>query len=114
MGFADYLKTEKDEGKEKHVPALDVKECSSCGELTLTSQVGKETLHPSTAEHHIEWIQLFGEKQDGLLAHVATIVIGGENALPRGKVNIRKGDFRKLTAVSFCNKHGVWENRISL
>ena len=114
MGYADYLKTEKDEGKEKHVPAIDVKEYSSCGELTVTVQVGKEILHPSTAEHYIEWIQLFGETGDGLFAHITTFVLGGEHVLPCGKVDIRMGDFKKLTAVSFCNKHGVWENNISL
>ena len=110
MKFADYIKTQEAEGKEKHVPSIDVKECSSCNELTITVQVGKDILHPSTVEHHIKYIQLFGETNDNKFAHISIINLGEENTLPRGKVNIKKGIFKNIIVLSFCNIHGVWEN----
>ena len=114
MKFADYIKTQEAEGKEKHVPSIDVKECSSCNELTVIGQVGKEVMHPSTAEHHIKYIQLFGETNENKFVHISTLELGEENTLPRGKVNIKKGNLKNIIALSFCNIHGVWENSIEV
>ena len=113
MKFADYIKTQETEGKEKHVPSIDVKEYSS-NELTVTIQVGKEVMHPSTNEHHIKYIQLFGETNDNKFVHISTINLGEENTLPRAKVNIKKGTFKNIIALSFCNIHGVWENNLEV
>lgn len=114
MKFADYIKTQEAEGKEKHVPAIDIKECSSCNELIVTVQVGKEVMHPSTVEHHIKYIQLFGEKNDNKFVHISTMELGEENTLPRGKVNIKKDGFKNIIALSFCNIHGIWENNLEV
>ena len=112
MAFADYIREPGFEGKEKHVPALALSE-SKIGTV-VTIPVGKEILHPTTKEHHIEWVQLFGEAQDGKFVQIATLNFGAGTALPSGSVVIKKEDYKSLTAVSYCNLHGVWENSISL
>ena len=112
MPFAAYIREPGFEGKEKHVPDLALSE-STIGTV-VTIQVGKEVLHPTTKEHHIEWVQLFGEAQDGKFVQIATLNFGKGTALPSGSVVIKKEDYKSLTAISYCNLHGVWENSLSL
>ena len=112
MGFAQFIKAPATEGKEKHIPDLALSE-SEIGTV-VTIQVGKEVLHPTTKEHHIEWVQLFGEDQDGKFIQIATLNFGKGTALPSGSVVIKKEDYTSLTAVSYCNIHGVWENSLTL
>ncbi|OPX34642.1 hypothetical protein B1H10_03195 [candidate division KSB1 bacterium 4484_188] len=50
MNFADILKSPAAEGKEKHVPVIEVED----GAVRVI--VGKEVAHPNTAEHgRIVW-----------------------------------------------------------
>lgn len=112
MAFAEYIKAPEVEGKEKHVPDIALSD-SDIGTV-VTIQVGKEVLHPTTKEHHIEWAQLFGETQDGKFVQIATLNFGKGTSLPRGSVVIKKEEYKSLTAVSYCNLHGVWDNRVSL
>ena len=52
MGFGDILKDAGSEGKEKHVPHIDVRKAhGSEAEDLVNVLVGKETPHPNTVEH---------------------------------------------------------------
>lgn len=113
MSIKDYLKT-ADEGKEKHVPDIDVKDCPTCGEMSVTIQVGKDTLHPSTPEHFIKTIILYGVTEKGVLEELTVFQLGEQNTVPRVKTSVKKGRYTKLLATSFCNIHGLWENEKSL
>ena len=42
MRFGEILKTQEAEGKEKHVPVIEIKKCDKCGEDTVMVMVGKE------------------------------------------------------------------------
>ena len=112
MGLAQFIHAPEFEGKEKHVPDISLSQ-TDIGTI-VTIKVGKEVLHPTTKEHHIEWVQLFGETQDGKFVQVATLNFGEGTALPHGAVVINKADYTSLTAVSYCNLHGVWENTLAL
>lgn len=112
MGFAALIHAPEFEGKEKHVPSLTLSD-SAIGTIVLI-QVGKDIVHPTTPEHHIEWVQLFGETQDGKIINIATLNFGKGTALPNGSVVIKKELYKSLTAVSYCNLHGVWENSLTL
>ena len=112
MAFAGYIREPGFEGKEKHVPDLSLSE-SEIGTV-VSIQVGKEVLHPTTPEHHIEWVQLFGETQEGKFVQIAALNFGNGTSLPSGSVVISKGSYKSLTAISYCNLHGVWENSVSL
>ena len=68
MRFHDILKGMESEGKEKHVPVIEIGKGKGEGGADIVHVVvGKETPHPNTVEHHIDWIELFGVKQDGLV-----------------------------------------------
>ena len=112
MGFAQFIKAPATEGKEKHIPDLSLSE-NEIGTV-VTVQVGKEVLHPTTKEHHIAWVQVFGEAQDGKFVQIATLDFGEGTSLPSGSVVIKKEEYKSLVAVSYCNLHGVWENSLAL
>jgi len=109
MGINEYLKT-ADDGKEKHVPDISIKDCSSCGELSVTIQVGKEVIHPSTKEHAIKTISVYGVTSDGKLQQLTVFQLGDENTVPRVRTSVMKGTYTAILATSYCNLHGLWEN----
>jgi len=114
MRFGDILKTQEREGKEKHVPVIEVKKCPDCGENQVTVIVGKEIAHPNTVEHHIKWIQLYGVKRDGQVIHLGTYDLGPVYATPEVTAHVKTADFKTLYALEYCNIHGVWENSLEL
>ena len=113
MSLSNYLKKE-DQGKEKHIPDISVGECLTCGELSVTIQVGKEVIHPSTPEHSIKTIILYGITKEEKIVQLTAFQLGDENTLSRVKTSIKKGQYTKLFATSYCNLHGLWENSINL
>ena len=111
MKFGDFVKASKDETKEKHCPKVEVKTCESCPETEVIISVVK---HPNTVEHHISWLQLYGVKEGGLLVHLLTADIVPVVAEACAHICIKKGEFKSLIALSYCNLHGVWENNVDL
>lgn len=114
MKFGDLVKGAVSEGKEKHVPVIEVKKCASCPETEVTIIVGKEVKHPNTAEHHIAWIQLYGVKENGQLVHLFHGDIAPVVAEPCAHICIKTEGLKKLIALEYCNLHGVWENCVEL
>ena len=109
MGISNYLKS-IDQGKEKHLPYIEYKECVSCGELNLTIQIGKETIHPSLVDHAIKTIIVYGVTEKAEIKQLTVFHLEGEFCLPIVRTSIKKGLFQKIIATSYCNLHGLWEN----
>ena len=110
----NYIKNSESEGKEKHVPFILATDCSSCGEIGVTIKVGKEIFHPSTPEHYIQYVELFGINKDDKLVFLTKFILSKENTIPYLKTHIKKGVFKKLLALSSCNIHGLWEREIEI
>jgi len=113
MKLGELIKTQQQEGKEKHVPVIELKECPECGEKVVKITVGKEVPHPNTIEHHIKWIQLFGVK-GGVAMHIATFDLGPTFGVPTVVTHANLGDFSELIATEYCNIHGLWESSLKL
>jgi len=113
MKIGDLFKGAEQEGKEKHVPVIELVDCPDCGEKVVKITVGKETPHPNTIEHHIKWIMLFGIK-GGLAVHVATFDLGPTYGVPTVVTHANLGDFSELIAIEYCNIHGLWESSLAL
>lgn len=101
------------EGKEKHVPVIELVSCPECGDRVVKVTVGKEAPHPNTVEHHIKWIALFGVK-DGVAVHIATFDLGPTYAVPTVVTHAKLDGLSELIAVEYCNIHGLWESSLSL
>jgi len=109
MKFGDILKSAENEGKEKHVPVIEVE-----GTDTVRVIVGKEVLHPNTVEHHIEWIELFGIKDNDQVISIGRTTFEPTFADPNVAFKVNTGEFKAFCALEFCNIHGVWQNCLEL
>lgn len=113
MRLGELIKTEAQEGKEKHVPVIELVECPECKEKTVKITMGKEVPHPNTVEHHIKWIALYGVK-DGGAVHIATFDLGPTYGVPTVITHVNLEGLSKLVAVEYCNIHGLWESSLTL
>ena len=115
MRLGDLIKTAEQEGKEKHVPVIEVSDCPKpgCSGKVVKVIVGKEVPHPNTVEHHIKWISLFGVK-GGVAVHTATFDLGPTYGAPEVTLHVNLEGFSELIAVEYCNIHGLWESSHTL
>lgn len=113
MRIGDLIKTAEREGKEKHVPVIELSDCPDCEGKVVKITVGKEVPHPNTVEHHIKWIALYGVK-DGLAVYVATFDLGPTFGIPTVTAHVNVDAFSELIATEYCNIHGLWESSLTL
>jgi len=111
MRFGDILKNKEAEGREKHVPIIEVgKGRGEAGADIVHVVVGKEVPHPNTVEHHIAWIELFGVKKDGQVVDLGRADFAPSYTNPNVRFQVPVGQFKSFCALAYCNLHGVWEN----
>lgn len=125
--LGDYLQT-ADWKTEKHVPVIELKGLVKKGEaVAVHVSVGAEIAHPHTTEHHIRYIKLFfkpvGEK---FLVHLGSYLFeahgesaeganqGSARCEPAVTTTVTLNKPGQLTAVSYCNIHGLWENSLEV
>lgn len=108
MNFADILKSPAAEGKEKHVPVIEVED----GAVRVI--VGKEVAHPNTAEHHIAWAELYGVMKNGMVIHLGRAAFAPGFVEPNVSFRVNTADFKAFCALAYCNIHGVWENCVEM
>lgn len=115
MEIGDLLKGRASEGKEKHVPEIEIgKSHGSDVEDLVSVIVGKEVAHPNTVEHHIVWLELYGVKQDGQVVDLGRAEFGPSFTAPLARFKVNVADFKAFFALSYCNIHGLWQNMIEL
>ena len=113
MKLGELIKGGSQEGKEKHVPVIELINCNECGPNAVKITVGKETAHPNTLEHHIKWIALFGVK-NGVAVHITTFDLGPTFGVPTVVTHVNMEGLSELIAVEYCNLHGLWESSLTL
>ena len=114
MRFGELVKTAASEGKEKHVPHIELKPGGGAGEVMASVTVGKEVPHPNTVEHHIAWIQLYGVRGSGQLVSLGTAARAPVDTGNCAHFCVKKEGFSTLLALGYCNLHGVWESSLAL
>ena len=111
MKFQDILKDVVAEGKEKHVPVIEIGKGKGEGEADIVHVVvGKETPHPNTVEHHIDWLELFGVKNNGQVIHLGRATFAPIYTNPNARFQVPLAEFKAFCALAYCNVHGLWEN----
>ena len=116
MQFGEILKGKEVEGKEKHVPAIElIRGHGSTGADFVRVVVGKEVPHPNTVEHHIVWVELFGITKDGKTIDFGRMNFEPVHSEPIASFHINNIDnFKAFCALEYCNIHGVWQNCIEV
>ncbi len=72
--------------------------------------LGKETPHPNTVEHHIDWIVLFGVKKNRQVVNLGRVAFAPAYTNPNVRFQVPVVEFKAFRALAYCNIHGVWEN----
>jgi superoxide reductase len=111
MAFGDILKTKNNDGKEKHVPIIEIGKGSD-GVDTINVVVGKEVTHPNTIEHHIAWLEVYGVKDDGQVIALGRADFAPAYTSPKVQFKLLLDGIETVYATSYCNIHGLWENSI--
>jgi len=114
MSFGSLLKGADKEGKEKHVPIIEIDKCDSDQPNMVRVIVGKEVEHPNTVEHHIEWIELYGAKKGGQLICLGKAELAPVYTKPNVRFYVPVEQFEAFHALEYCNIHGVWENTLEV
>ena len=115
MQFAEILKSADSEGKEKHVPFIEILEGHGAqGANIVHVVVGKETPHPNTVEHHIAWVELYGVKKDGQVIDLGRAEFAPSFTNPSISFHAPVEGFGAFCALSYCNIHGIWQNCIEV
>lgn len=123
MKFAEMIQS-ADWKTEKHVPVIEAPESVKAGDsFVVKVSVGKEIPHPNTTEHHIRWIKLYFMPEGGKFAYdlgSSEFSAHGESAAganqgpaysePVMALGVKLNVSGTLTAVAYCNIHGLWES----
>ncbi len=113
--FSDLIRGRTSEGKEKHIPFIEMaKRQGSGGKDLIEIEVGKQAPHPNTPEHYIVWVQAFGAKKDGQVLDLGRQVFRPRAGKPVYQFEIDSSQFRHLFSFAYCNQHGVWEQHLEL
>ena len=115
MKLGDILKSKEAEGKEKHIPVIEVgKGKGEMGADIVHVVVGKDVPHPNTVEHHIAWIELFGVRTDGQVIDLGRSAFAPGYTNPNVRFQVPVAEFKSFCALAYCNMHGLWENCLEI
>ena len=115
MEFGDLIKGAEAEGKEKHVPYIEVGKGRGRENVDVVRVVvGKEVPHPNTTEHHIAWIELYGVKKEGQVVHLGRAAFAPTYTTPNARFQVPVEEFNAFCALAYCNIHGLWQNSIEM
>ena len=115
MHFSDLVRGRTAEGREKHIPSIElIKGQGKMGKDLVEIVVGREAPHPNTVEHYIVWIQAFGVKKDGRIMDLGREVFKPEKGKPVYAFELDSSEFKHLFSFSYCTLHGVWEQHLEL
>ena len=109
---------------EKHVPVIDWPDKIAKDEFTkVTVTLGKAVAHPNTTEHHIRWIAAYFEPEGEKFVHdLGTFAFNAHGESTKGAdegpvythheatFSFKTSVPGTLTAVAYCNIHGLWES----
>lgn len=113
MKFDEILKGSESEGREKHVPTIEIGRGRGGGDVDIVRVVvGKDVPHPNTVEHHIAWVELYGVKKDGQVVDLGRTLFAPGYTNPNARFQVPTPEFKAFCALAYCNIHGVWENCI--
>ncbi len=114
--YVDISSVDKETKKDyidRHSPFIECADQAKAGEkFPITVRMGKEYSHPDDAEHYIKSIQLYDSAILLAEAGFPSGTLGGTGQKSQAEVTfnvVPSGSKMRLTAISYCTKHGLWE-----
>ncbi len=119
--YEDIDQVEKEAKKDyidRHSPFISCDDSARKGEkFSVTVTMGNEYSHPDDGDHYIRSIQLYNKETLLAEASFPPGTLGGDGAKGQAEVTfniVPTGASLKLTALSYCTKHGLWESQPSI
>ncbi|MEG3639913.1 class II SORL domain-containing protein [Magnetococcus sp. PR-3] len=114
--YVDISEVDKEAKKDyidRHSPFIECADSAKAGEkFPVTVRMGNEYSHPDDTDHYIKSIQLFNGTTLMAEANFVSGALGGTGAKGQAEVTfnvVPSGAKLRLTAMSYCTKHGLWE-----
>ena len=96
---------------DRHSPFIHCAASATKGEkLKVTVKMGDEYMHPDDFDHYISYIQLWNGENMLATTHFTPGAFGNQPAHAEVDFYIVPQKGLKLTAMSFCTKHGLWQS----
>lgn len=114
--YVDISEVDKEAKKDyidRHSPFIECAGEAKAGEkFPVTVRMGKEYSHPDDTDHFIKSMQLYNGPTLLAEANFVSGALGGQGNKSQAEVTfnvIPSGSKMRLTALSYCTKHGLWE-----
>ncbi|MBF0379506.1 MAG: class II SORL domain-containing protein [Magnetococcales bacterium] len=114
--YVDISEVDKEAKKDyidRHSPFIECATEAKAGEkFPVTVRMGQEYSHPDDTDHFIKSMQLFNGATLLAEANFVSGTMGGQGQKSQAEVTfnvIPSGSKLRLTALSYCTKHGLWE-----
>ena len=114
--YVDISEVDKEAKKDyidRHSPFIECASQAKAGEkFPVTVRMGQEYSHPDDTDHFIKSMQLFNGATLLAEANFVSGTMGGQGQKNQAEVTfnvIPSGSKMRLTALSYCTKHGLWE-----
>ena len=115
--YEDIDQVEKEAKKDyidRHSPFIACAVSAKPGEkFAVTVTMGNKYSHPDDGDHYIRSIQLYNRETLVAEASFPAGTLGGDGTIGQAEVTfniVPTGTSLKLTALSYCTKHGLWES----
>ncbi len=96
---------------DRHSPFIHCEKSATKGEMfAVTVKMGEEFPHPDDFDHYISYIQLWNGENMLAQANFSSGAIGNLAGHAQVIFSIVPTKNMKLTAMSFCTKHGLWQS----
>lgn len=96
---------------DRHSPFVHCNSSTKVGEkFAVTVKLGDEYAHPDDFDHYIAWVQLWNGENMLAQATFTPGALGNKPGHSETVFNIVPQKNLKLTAMSFCTKHGLWQS----
>jgi superoxide reductase len=96
---------------DKHSPVIICRSDASRNEpFKIKVKIGSSVMHPNTDEHHFEYIQLWNLETLIGEARLDHKVYGNNPLFIEQEFTIIPKVSLRLTAMAYCNKHGLWSS----
>lgn len=118
MEFLNLINNNQSEGFKKHIPIIEImKNHTLSTENIIKVEVGKEIKHPNLLEHSIRWISLYVTTKDNKIIYIGKQEFEPSICNPIAKYQLNSeflNDIRMITAISYCNLHGLWKFNLKI
>ncbi|MCK5883764.1 MAG: class II SORL domain-containing protein [Bacteriovoracaceae bacterium] len=100
---------------DRHSPFVHCEKSAKAGDVfQVTVKMGEEYTHPDDLDHHIATIALYNGQTKLAESNFFAGALGGQGKKGHQTItfNIVLEKNAKLTAQSYCTKHGLWESGV--